>query len=231
MLRDNSQRAKNLIIFFWILFGLTVVSIVSTYMEYLLLQKAVDGSVTIDEANSNDLRQRIVGIAGILVHILVIVYFIMWFRRAYYNLHAAGCYLRFTEGWAAGAWFVPFLNLVRPFQIMKEIWDKTQERAQQGAEVVTIQSSAILGFWWFLWIVTNIAANIYTRIILTGSEEIPELIAQDVTAMILDAVDLVNILLIITIIKKISGFEQRLQETIAIENIAADEPSPAEVAE
>jgi hypothetical protein len=45
------------------------------------------------------------------------------FRRAYRNLPALGAESpRFSSGWAVGAWFVPFLNLVRPKQIMDDIW-------------------------------------------------------------------------------------------------------------
>jgi hypothetical protein len=231
MLRDNSQRAKNAIALFWVLAGITVISIISTFMEYGLLQKAVTGNITIDEANSNDLRQRVIGIVEILIHIAVIVSFIMWFRRAYFNLHSLDCYTRYSEGWAAGAWFVPFLNLVRPFQIMKEIWDRTQERTQQGMQELKIESSVILGFWWFLWILTNIAGNIYTRLVLNGDHDVKELIALDVTAIILDVANLVNIFLIITIIKKINGYEERLKDVISVENIASEELTPSVLTE
>jgi hypothetical protein len=226
MLRDNSERAKNVIVLFWVFFGITVIAIISTYMEYNLLQKALTESVSVDEANANDIRQRIIGIVEILIHIVLIVYFIMWFRRAYYNLHSLGCYVQYSEGWAAGAWFVPFLNLFRPYQIMKEIWDRTQERTYAGTEIARIESSAILGFWWFLWIVTSIAGNIYTRIVLSGNHDIKDLIALDTTGIILNVVDLVNVILVITIIKKIHSFEERLKDIISIENIAAQEITP-----
>jgi len=223
MLRDNSQRAKNAIYLFWIFFGVTLITIASSFMEYNLLQRASAGNLTIDEANANDLRERIVGVGTLLVHIVVIVYFIMWFRRAYYNLHSVGCYLQFSEGWAAGCWFVPFLNLVRPYQIMREIWDKTQERAQQGTQFPVIKSASILGLWWFLWIVTNIASNIYTRIVLSGDHGISELITLDKVGMIVDAFDLVNVLIIITIIRKISSFEENLKNMLEVENISNPE--------
>ena len=29
--------------------------------------------------------------------------------------------LRYAPGWAIGAWFVPFLNLVRPVQIVNDV--------------------------------------------------------------------------------------------------------------
>jgi len=223
MLRDNSQRAKNAIALFWVLFGITVIAIVSTFMERSLLQKAATGNITIDEATANDTRQRIIKIIELIVRIVVIVYLIMWLRRAYFNLHSLRCYPRYSEGWAAGAWFVPFLNLVRPYEIMKEVWDLTQERAQKGTENPAIESSTIVGFWWFLWLATNVVGSIYSWAFIKGEPTIPNLISHDTAALIIGATDLVNLFLIITIIKKISGFEEKLKDVIAVENIASAE--------
>jgi hypothetical protein len=227
MIRDNSQRAKNAILLFWIFFGLTVISIGSSFLERNLLLSAAEGNITTDEATSNDLRQRIVGISELLVHIIVIVYFIMWFRRAYFNLHSLGFYLRYTEGWAAGAWFVPFMNLYAPFKIMKEIWDNTQMRAQQGSEDIALKPSTLLGVWWFLWIVTNVAGNIYTRLALRGEHDISGLISLNTTSIVLDVIDLANVFVIITIIQQVSGFEDQLKQKLIIENIASEEYLPA----
>jgi hypothetical protein len=226
MVRDNSQRAKNVILIFWIFFGLTIIFIGSSFLERNLLLRATDGNITPDEANSNDLRQRIIGISELLLHIVLIVYFIMWFRRAYFNLHSLGFYLRYTEGWAAGAWFVPFMNLYAPFKIMREIWDNTQMRAQQGSEDIVLKPSTLVGVWWFLWIVTNIAGNIYSRLELQGEHTISDLISLNTTSIVLNVIDLANVFLIITIIHQVSVFEEQLKQKLVIENIASEEPIP-----
>jgi hypothetical protein len=226
MVRDNSQRAKNVILIFWIFFGLTIIFIGSSFLERNLLLRAADGNITPDEANSNDLRQRIIGISELLLHIVLIVYFIMWFRRAYFNLHSLGFYLRYTEGWAAGAWFVPFMNLYAPFKIMREIWDNTQMRAQQGSEDIVLKPSTLLGVWWFLWIVTNIAGNIYSRLELQGEHTISDLISLNTTSIVLNVIDLANVFLIITIIQRVSVFEEQLKQKLIIENIASEVPIP-----
>jgi hypothetical protein len=226
MVRDNSQRAKNVILIFWIFFGLTIIFIGSSFLERNLLLRATDGNITPDEANSNDLRQRIIGISELLLHIVLIVYFIMWFRRAYFNLHSLGFYLRYTEGWAAGAWFVPFMNLYAPFKIMREIWDNTQMRAQQGSEDIVLKPSTLVGVWWFLWIVTNIAGNIYSRLELQGEHTISDLISLNTTSIVLNVIDLANVFLIITIIQRVSVFEEQLKQKLIIENIASEVPIP-----
>ena len=48
--------------------------------------------------------------------------FIRWLSRAYKNLDvAAPGFRRYGHGWAIGSWFVPFLNLWRPKEIINDI--------------------------------------------------------------------------------------------------------------
>ena len=60
----------------------------------------------------------------VLTSIAAAVLFLVWFHRAYRNLRSFDTVLamRFRAGWAIGAWFVPFLNLVRPASIANDIW-------------------------------------------------------------------------------------------------------------
>ena len=85
---------------------------------------------------------------GLLIGSYVVL--IMWLRRAYYNLHQLpGIHPEYSDGWAAGAWFVPFLNFVRPFTIMREVWQDTQ-RAAWGR---IAQPATIVAWWWTAFIV------------------------------------------------------------------------------
>ena len=63
------------------------------------------------------------GLATTLCFFASYVALAVWTSRAYRNLFALSVTdLRFTPGWGAGAWFVPFLNLVRPKQIVDDMW-------------------------------------------------------------------------------------------------------------
>lgn len=49
----------------------------------------------------------------------------MWIHRAYRSLPALGEQgIRWSPAWAAGGWFVPFANLVIPYQIMWDLWSR-----------------------------------------------------------------------------------------------------------
>src|SRR5262245_21450048 len=63
---------------------------------------------------------------GQITLIATAVVFLLWQHRAYNNLPALGVPRPdFSSGWVVGSWFAPFLNLVRLYQIVKYIRDKS----------------------------------------------------------------------------------------------------------
>lgn len=101
-----------------------------------------------------------VAIAMLFMMIVCIVVVGMWIYRASANAHALSDEMTISPGWAVGWYFVPFMNLVRPYQAMREIWLASHFRGNWHGE----SAPAILGWWWGLWIVTNILGNISFRL-------------------------------------------------------------------
>lgn len=167
--RPNGDRAKLARSIIIIIAIIDVVSLVSAYMQYNLLQSVKNGEyISRATAEANDSREAVIGIIMLIFMVISIVTFIQWFRRAYFNLHLRTSKCAFTEGWAAGAWFVPILNLFRPYQIMKEMNDKTdilliKRKLDKGTDI-----SFIIGLWWTLWILSNVISNISFRLTFNG---------------------------------------------------------------
>lgn len=113
-----------------------------------------------------------VGGFSFLAYLATIVVFLIWMHRSYVNLKPLGTtHTEYSPGWAVGSWFVPFVNLVRPYSIIKEIWfgsdpdDVNTEGSPLGstlemAKIVT----PMFGFWWAMWIISNVFNNISTRL-------------------------------------------------------------------
>jgi Domain of unknown function (DUF4328) len=98
-LKNNSQRARAVYIMFTALFLINIVAVISNFMQLNLLKDAAAGNLNQQAAEANDIRVSIVAIVNLAALICTIVFFIMWFRRAYNNLHVtAGVNLRYTEG-------------------------------------------------------------------------------------------------------------------------------------
>ncbi len=165
-LRPNGKRAKILLIFIWIVLGLEVIGILSSILQYNLLQIVTNGgTITSEEAEINDLREQIIGVIYLVAYIISGITFIMWFRRAYFNLHQRLNYLTFSEGWAAGSWFVPILNFFRPFQIMKELYVETKKYLNKKNDTLQLDlSTKFLSLWWILWIIYGILGQIIFRL-------------------------------------------------------------------
>lgn len=176
-LKSNEKRSSILLSIIWLVLALEIISVISGGMQYNLLQTISNGEeVTYEAINGNDLRELTIGIIYIIAFIVSGITFIMWFRRAYYNLHQKVENLSYTDGWAAGSWFIPFVNLYRPFQIMQELYVETRKYlTDKDVSAQFNLSTKFVGFWWALWIINGITGQIilsYSRSADTMSDMI-----------------------------------------------------------
>src|SRR5262245_16484676 len=102
---------------------LSVAESFSGLLQLGLLSRAAGAGISQAEAAANDARQQVVGVLQVVVFLATGVAFLAWFHRAHKNLMALGGRdFKYTPGWAVGGFLVPFLNLVRPLQVMREVW-------------------------------------------------------------------------------------------------------------
>lgn len=96
------------------------------------------------------------------------ILFLIWLNRANKNLAALKPqHVEFSSGWAVGWWFVPFAALVKPFQVVREVWwESDPDRSDEHQFLTTSLHSApaYMGVWWAAWIIANIAENILGRV-------------------------------------------------------------------
>lgn len=228
MLKNNNQRAQNLITIFSILFVLNIISIISDLLQYSLLN-SIEG-FTLEEAEFNDSRQRIVSIITFGIYILCYVFFILWFRRAYYNLHQVVKYLEYSEGWAAGAWFVPIINLFRPYQIMRELYIETENYiAKIKSDYNKKLNVTFVGIWWALWVIASILERIGMQLNLK-SNTLEEITTATEINLANDFFTIPLCLIIIKVIKDYNKVERELFEIEKNKNLEVLENSTEVIA-
>lgn len=89
----------------------------------------------------------------LITSILVLI----WIHRANHNARQLGAAdMHFTPGWAVGWYFVPIAWFWKPYQAMTEIWRVSRNPADWRGTPV----SALLQWWWVLWIVPFWGADI-----------------------------------------------------------------------
>lgn len=210
MLKNNKLRARNLIIIFSIIFILNIITIISDLMQYSMLN-SLEG-FSMEEAELNDLRQSIIGITMFSVYVCCYVLFILWFRRAYYNLHQVVKHLEHSEGWAAGAWFVPFINFFRPYQIMRELYVESEKYISKiNPDYTKKLNVTFVGLWWTLWIIASFLERIGMRLNLKA-ETLDEIINATTINLINEIFTIPLCLIIIKVIKDYSVVENELFE-------------------
>lgn len=212
-MRPNQSRAKNAMMLIWIVLVLEIASLASGYLQYVFIKSAANGSeISMEAANANDTREQIIGFVSLIAFVISMVTFIQWFRRAYFNLHQKVDYLANSEGWAAGCWFVPILNLFKPYQIMKELYVETKSiLAKNGIAIQSTLSTNSLGLWWTLWILNGILGNIVFRLSLRA-ESIDAFITSTLSGMIYNVISIALALITIKVINDYSKVEPLLLE-------------------
>ena len=203
----------------WVLIAVDVIAVVSGYFEFQLLVDIGSGTGSLDydvsaAADSNDNRQRIVGIIQVGLWLVAGVSILAWIRLANNNARALGATdMEFTPNWAIGWYFIPVANLWKPYQAMAEIW-----QASGGSKSWKTESApGILVIWWFVWL----ASNIFDRLafqLTRKAEEIPELQDASLAMMASDVISVFLSLAFLEVVKDISR-RQLARPAVAAEEI------------
>lgn len=227
-IRPNEQRANIAILMIWIVLAMELISLISNYFQYNLLQSVLDGNpLPMDQAEANDTRVKLIGVLYFIVYIISAITFIMWFRRAYFNLHNRVEFLEHSEGWASGSWFVPFISLYRPFKIMEELYEELLGILYKK-DIDTNITTQFLGWWWFLWILNGIVSRISNRYSLKA-ETLNELTTSTTIEIIGNIIAIPLAIIAVKVIKDASTLETEVD--LAPDEKVVEEISQPEISE
>lgn len=146
------------------------------------------------------------GLLGLVVFLATDVVFLCWVYAANRNARALGARgMEFTPAWSVGWFFIPGLNLFRPYQVMKEICRASDPDA--GAD--NWRSAPVPGFfllWWILWLLGNSLGHATLRLQLSSSQSIP--FAAIVVAAVGSFVGMIAALLARAVVREIHGRQE-----------------------
>lgn len=89
-------------------------------------------------------------ILSVFVRLPTAVAFITWMYRAHRNLPGLGhAKLDSYQIWVVLCWLIPIMNWFAPYQVMREIWNRSQPLPVAGNEP---KSPGMVSWWWGLWL-------------------------------------------------------------------------------
>ncbi|HYF35669.1 MAG TPA: DUF4328 domain-containing protein [Prosthecobacter sp.] len=190
-----------LVVLLGLFLGMKFVSIAGDMSQLSLLS----GVFSENAAGANDSRQQMIGLAYLAVFLTTAVVFAMWTYRANVNARGFGAgWMEISPGWAVGSYFIPFLNLVRPYQAMKEIWNASTNPHESSKA-----TNAAVGVWWGLWLLSGFLGQISLRLSM-DADTVEKLKSATVASMASSIVGIPLTLMAIIVVKSIARKQERL---------------------
>jgi hypothetical protein len=173
----GAGRATAAIIMLLITLGVEAIGICLSYVYFKMLDPA-QGFPDLERIRTIEEVRAPLGLLEVALLVGTAVVFLTWFYTAHANLkllRARG--LQYSPGWAVGYFFIPIVNLFRPYQIMQEIWkasDPSDADRGRSAGRASPRGSTVAGFWWTCWLLSNFLGNLRLRFDLARAPSIEE---------------------------------------------------------
>jgi len=118
-------------------------------------------------------------VSRLVLYGVIAVAFIAWLHRSRINVRAFGCRrFRYPRIWAIIGFFVPILNLFRPYQVVAEVWRASDPRAVETpvAWIPMPVSRCVLAWW------VTLLASVFLEILAVGLVTHSGVTAEDLLA-------------------------------------------------
>ena len=178
--------------------------------------------VTPAEVPAIDVLTLLVRLSLTVIVLVTAIFFLAWIYRAYKNLKALGATdLKFSPGWAIGGFFIPILNIVRPFQIVAEIWKASgvKRTSSVGTGWSDEGTPAFIAAWWGSWLISGFLQSFGVLMVL-GAGKADQLSVASRVTLVSDVISITCAALAITVVLKINARQEaanRLYSSIEVQ--------------
>lgn len=234
MTEDVTARFKStqwpgriLIILLWILIVLGPVALAIGYVERSVLYAIKELSFQSEgeiraAAQASDRNMMIMGALQLVVGIASVILWFVWVFRSNKLARALGASsMKYSPGWSVGWFFVPIMNLFKPYFAMKEIYLATMDPKSFDTEQEVEdqpESLNILKLWWLVYLVDSWLGRFAFRQTMRA-DTIDELIAANSWMTASDAVTIVGSLATIWVVRE---FSQKQQDAFGAATTSAE---------
>lgn len=211
--RSNHRRAQIAVIGLAVCALISAMTIVNSVITIEFFRRLDEGNFTMAELTTADERLRTLGLFELGSYIVTSILFLLWIYRAYQNHEQfARRSVKYSPNWAAFGFLVPFINLVRPYQVMAEMRDETQLGDQNDTSGAA-PSHAVVIVWWLAFLAMNYVSRLYSSV-AARADTGAGLTSAAVIDMAVQAAIIVSAVLAIRIIQTIDVYHHvRWQQT------------------
>lgn len=214
--------AKLVIIVLTVCALIDVIAIAIGCYRVTLLSRALTEQA--DLITTND-TPPIIGTLQLLARFTAFIVFLIWFYRAHRNLPALGIRRgRYASPWTILLFLVPILNLYYSYDLVKELWRKSNP--ELGFSDVFLKQPAVagehypsktplIGMWWGFTIASVLAARLSLTLV-SASPSISDRMTGTSMDVISDALAVVASILLILIVRDIDARQEEKHRRLTL---------------
>jgi len=202
--KDPVRLTKFLVGLLWTYLGFAVISALVNAVA-LLTGHVANTDPDSSSFTAYDWINLVVGLPQFAVVVTTAVIFLMWIHRANRNARGLGAEgMTFTPGWSVGWYFVPFANLWKPCQAMKEIWQASMDPAAWRSQT----PPSLVSTWWALWVFSNLLSNVSLRLSV-GANTSSQLVVSETVSLVSELLDIPLCLVAIRLVRELIRLQSR----------------------
>jgi hypothetical protein len=208
----------------YILHGIAAVAIITLMFninEYRILLNANSGEfVSANQLELNEILHSASAIFSTFVLLLCIPFFLMWFYNAYRNVELVmPGRTEYHPKMAVWNWFIPFLNLYRPYKMAIEIWEDTQRAiAKKKADYKIDPKDDFILIWWITFLISGFFGNVLTFLTTRDIWSMNHFLFVSTTKILATLVAIASAYIAINFVRKVARVEKELFELYVDEN-------------
>ena len=205
-LRDPAPLARAAIIWTWIwLAAQTLFGFASLYQLLVLTglppETPLEFGQSLPELALSDGATGVAAL-GLIVAFLGSGFLILkWVYRTNANAHAFASDMNVSPGWNVGWFFIPFANLIKPFQGVRETW---QVSHGDGGHWSDRPVPVFLRWWWACWLAMSLLDNLSFRLSLRG-DSLGDLMVVSAIDVVSSAIGVPLGLLVIALVRRLTA--------------------------
>lgn len=202
--------------------GLTVLFVINGVsdgtlgaMDLLSVTTGIQNSGVVDLGNGIalspfDLIYAIVALLTLPLYCATVIAFLMWVYRANSNARALGAEgMTYSPGWCCGWFFIPVMNLFRPYQAVREIAQASNPR-YGPADWRAASPPGVLGVWWGLWLLSNFLGQLEFRLAMRDEPEL-----ETASSVVGVGTGLIGVALAVAVIRVVRGIHRSQEAKVA----------------
>ena len=202
----NPQKLTSWVVrFLWLHMFIAAFAVVVNALEFDFFKDIENQSFQTEEeliiaGNLIDQLHVVAFISFLITFILGGIVIFKWIYRSNINAGLLGAKdMKFSPGWSVGWFFIPVVNLWKPFQAMQEIYNASLNPANWkdlGKPKIVLQ-------WWGLWMISN-SLNQFNNKKAEKAETISELINVNLLNQAGEILWIILCVTFLSLVKKIS---------------------------